>query len=472
MMTDLLTPDPEIQGIIDLVSNTTDAYTTALFLHDPSKDGLILYSWQSLSRNINEDVVIRPGEGLVGWVFKNNEPVNIDQFDRDTRQLLFYKVDESIKSFMAVPLKGAGGVLVVDSKQRYVFTDKSHKILYQFGQFLEMGLKRVFGSADSADTTVQSDFLVGMEPLLGRRIDSPADLEKVLHLIREFAGARLCCLTEALPGRPDHYLLLGYQGDPVPKLKEKVLPRASGLAGWIFQREQSLVLDREKTDSDKSFIFKPRDGLSKLPSFAGFPVFWQGRLRGALILASDKPMKLGQDRTAALTLAAGRLGAILEMDRLYRRVAELVKLDPQVGLPHRTYFTERLERTLKLSSVQKQPACLLLLRFLGLDQVALNLGQEAALEALRGASGMLMAECRDDYELGHLSYGIIGVALTGAGPEEADRIVTTLTEQLADHPLASTRGRISLSVAAARADYPGEGQTAETLIEACLKKLG
>jgi GGDEF domain-containing protein len=183
-------------------------------------------------------------------------------------------------------------------------------------------------------------------------------------------------------------------------------------------------------------------------------------------------MNLGKDRTAALSMAAGRLGSTLEMDRLYRRVAELGGLDPQVGLPHRTYFTERLERTLKLSSVQKQPASLLVLRFMGLDQVALNLGQEATLEALRGASRMLMAECRDDYELGHLSYGIIGVALTGAGPEEADRIVATLSEQLADHPLTSTRGRISLSVEATRADYPGEGQTAEVLIEACLKKLG
>jgi hypothetical protein len=270
MMTDLLTPDPEIQGIIDLVSNTTDAYTTALFLHDPSKDGLILYSWQSLSRNINEDVVIRPGEGLVGWVFKNNEPVNIDQFDRDTRQLLFYKVDESIKSFMAVPLKGAGGVLVVDSKQRYVFTDKSHKILYQFGQFLEMGLKRVFGSADSADTTVQSDFLVGMEPLLGHRIDSPADLEKVLHLIREFAGARLCCLTEALPGRPDHYLLLGYQGDPVPKLKEKYcLARPAWRAGYSSGSNPLFWIARKRIPTNPLFSNRGTD----FPSSRRLPVF-------------------------------------------------------------------------------------------------------------------------------------------------------------------------------------------------------
>ena len=472
MTTERPTPDTEIQGIIDLISNTTDAYTTALFLNDPRQGGLFLYAWQSLSRNIKEDVVIRPGDGLVGYVFKNNEPVNIDQFDRDTRQLLFYKVDESIKSFMAVPLGDAAGVLVVDSKQRYVFTDKSHKILYQFGRILEMGLKRVRASSGPGNAASMAEFLVGLEPLLARRIDSPADLEKILHQMREFAGARLCCLAEALPGRPDQYLLLGYEGDTPPRLKEKVLPRSSGLAGWVFQRQQSLVLDRERTDSEKSFIFSPQDGLAGLPAFAGFPVFWQGRLRGALILASDKPMNLGPDRTEALSLAANRLGSALEMDRLYRRVAELGGLDPQLGLPHRTYFAERLTRTLKLSSVQKRSACLMAIKFVGLSDVALNLGQEAALEALRGASRMIMAECRDDYELGHLSYGIIGVAMGGVGSEEADRIVAVLSEQLADHPLTSTRGRISLSVSSARADYPGEGQTAETLIEACLQKLG
>ena len=55
------------------------------------------------------------------------------QFDRDTRNLKLYLRDEGIKSFMAVPV-GDAGVLCVDSKRNYVFTEKNQKILQDFAR--------------------------------------------------------------------------------------------------------------------------------------------------------------------------------------------------------------------------------------------------------------------------------------------------------------------------------------------------
>jgi len=135
-------PDKEIQGLIDLISNTADAFTTALFLAPKPDEPLRLWAYQSLSQKIKKDVSIGPGEGLVGWAYKNMKPVNVSQFDQDTRRLLFYQTDESIKSFMAVPLPEVNGILTVDSKQQYVFTEKSLKILNQFGDILKLSLGR------------------------------------------------------------------------------------------------------------------------------------------------------------------------------------------------------------------------------------------------------------------------------------------------------------------------------------------
>ena len=143
----------ELQSLVDLVSNTTDAYTTVLFLAPEPGQALAIAAYQSLSQNIDTQVLIGPGEGLIGWVYKNNKPVNVDKFDRDTRRLLFYKEDESIKSFMAVPLPGIPGVLAVDSKQRYVFTEKNQKILNQFGETIELVIKR----GEQADRVIGLD---------------------------------------------------------------------------------------------------------------------------------------------------------------------------------------------------------------------------------------------------------------------------------------------------------------------------
>ncbi len=65
----------QIQELIELVSNTTEAYTTVLFLSPEPGQPLELVAHQSLSPNIDVGVRINSGEGLVGWVHKNRKPV-------------------------------------------------------------------------------------------------------------------------------------------------------------------------------------------------------------------------------------------------------------------------------------------------------------------------------------------------------------------------------------------------------------
>jgi signal transduction protein with GAF and PtsI domain len=124
-------PDHGLKELIQLIGNVTEAFTTALFLFDPVQNKLNLRCVQSLSQHINHQTSLSIGDSLIGWVAKNQRPVNIAQFDRDTRNLKFYLRDEKIKSFLAVPL-GEVGVLCIDSKRNYVFTDKDQKILQNF----------------------------------------------------------------------------------------------------------------------------------------------------------------------------------------------------------------------------------------------------------------------------------------------------------------------------------------------------
>ena len=39
----------------------------------------------------------------MGWVLENNEPLSVNQFDKDTLVLGYYNRNEDIKSFMATP---------------------------------------------------------------------------------------------------------------------------------------------------------------------------------------------------------------------------------------------------------------------------------------------------------------------------------------------------------------------------------
>ena len=354
-MIGVLSSNQEIQGLIDIISNTLEAFTTALFIA-PKQDGkLELVSYQSLSRNIDLEVVIGPGEGLIGWVHKNGKPINVDQFETDTRRLLFYKTDESIKSFMAVPLGDINGVLAVDSKQKYIFTEKSQKILYQFSLSLHMMVKRLEIARHTQSMSAALAFLSELEELLGLG-NNGKTIDLALSLIRKYAGAEACFLTALIPVEPDKYEVIAQNCSFEVDLEDIPISLNTGLSGWIMQNQRPLILERLRTDSERSYIFYPDEPLGKLLGFAGFPVMSGQKLRGALILGSYTPLGLDKPKTLALNTASSRLAIGLETEVLKSRVSELAKLDPQVGLPHKTYFSSCLNEILKEKKARSRAA--------------------------------------------------------------------------------------------------------------------
>ena len=461
-------PDIHIQSLIDIISNTTEAYSTVLFLKDGTRDSLVLYAYQSLSRNIDESVVIGPGEGLIGWVHKNGKPVNIDQFERDTRRLLFYRADESIKSFMAVPLPDHRGVLAVDSKQRYVFTEKNHKILHQFGQALGFALERLELAESGRRSESGHSFLVDLENVLNQSKRPSKSLASALELIRRYSGASACFLAIASPMDQHRYYILEYDSEQNIRLPQNGLSSDKGLAGWVMQKKQPLILEKARLDSEKSFIFFREEPIKNLATFAGFPCLWAGKLRGALLLAGSASFRLGEKKTRSLEAAANRLSACLEMEVLYERVVELGRLDPQVGLPHKTFFTQRLAGMIKRAEANGSNVTLLAVRFPNLGAAAVAAGQQAAHDALKTAARKLLSISPSENELGHLSYGIIGLALTAGTEFEARKAAGHLPDQLAALPLETNMSGVRLEIETTEVHFPSEARGAEELIQLAL----
>ena len=464
-------PDVQLQTLIDLISNATDAYTTALFIAPAKDQPLKLYAYQSLSRNIDEEVEIGAGEGLVGWVYKNNEPVNVDKFDQDTRRLIFYKTDEAIKSFMAVPLTKINAVLAVDSKQRYVFTEKSQKILWHFGQVVQLAFQRVRQSERGRMMAEALTFLAQMEGVLSKRLDEGESMDRAVALFREYTGASAGFITAVLPGNPGHYFVMAANSAATRNIGTGKKSMEAGLAGWVMQNKKPLLLDRGRSEAARSFVFQPDEPLGDFPAFAGWPIMWSGRLRGAVLLLGEKTFGFEDTKQEVLQIAVDRLAISVEMELLFKRVSELSRLDTQVGLPHRTYFVERLDRQIKVCGVQGTGLGLFLVRFDNLDDVAGEFGQGVAQELLKAGGRYLLGGCPEDSELGHVTYGVIGLAICGGHKPEVKADTMILLEKLEARHLETSAGHLKLKIRTAWVKFPGDGDRAEDLLRLGLDGL-
>ena len=65
----------KFKNIIELISNVMEAYTTALFIADEKKEFMQLFCFQSFCKKIKKKCIIKNGEGLLGWVLREQKNV-------------------------------------------------------------------------------------------------------------------------------------------------------------------------------------------------------------------------------------------------------------------------------------------------------------------------------------------------------------------------------------------------------------
>ncbi|MDR2945415.1 MAG: GAF domain-containing protein [Candidatus Adiutrix sp.] len=501
--------DLEVQNLVDLCLNNLDAFSVVLFSADRAGQPLRMRAFRSLSGHIDPETLIYPGQGLLGWAYKNARPVNVDQVSFESDRLLFYTRDENIKSFMAVPLPSIYGVLAVDSKQRYFFTDKSAKLLMQFGDSITRVWRRVFKppvvkrTSGEGRTTVtdmsrdlsrnpakpglhngaaplpqgggapENDVLAlwqGLEFCLSRSDHEGGGLTAALELIRQYAGLSWAFLTVVKTGDRKNYHLVAAVGN-TPESLSRRYPLASGLAGWLHTKLKPLAIDRLKADSRNSFIFHKTEPLRGFRSFYGWPVMYNGQPRGSLILAGGDRESLDPDKMEMLECVADRLAAQFHLDRLIRKVMEMDDLDPQTGLSHRSHFIDSLHHLMEVADLKGEGVDLFVLATSGLGAFAAENGQEAAADLLRSIARRLKEGLLPNWRLGHVSYGVFTLAAPTADAAEAKTLIAKFKKSLENWPLTGSAGRAGLGLYPALASYPRDGSTPERLLETALIAL-
>lgn len=478
--------DPELQALIDLCVNNLDGYSAVLFVADKDGGPLHLKAYQSLSKHIDPEAVIQPGHGLLGWAYKNGRPAIVDQVSFGSDRLLFYTRDENIKSFMAVPLPGLPGVLAVDSKQRYIFTDKSAKLLVQFGQTTARIWRRLFGQPASRKTTGEAGGGVSgadlpeneicplwhrLEFCLSRSDHEGGGLESALELARSFAGLSWAFLTVIKSGDARHYHVVAASENTPENLPNK-FPMASGLAGWLHTKLKPLSIDRLKADSRNSFIFQKNEPIRGVRSFYGWPIMYNDQPRGSLILAGAEGELLDPALAEVMQCVVDRLAAQFHMDRLILKVMELDEIDSQTGLAHRGHFIDSLYHMMEVADLKGEGVDLFVLATSGLGAFAATHDQEAANHLLKSIAKQLKDGLRPTWRLGHISYGVFALATPTADSAEAKTLIAKFKKSLEDWPLTDSSGRADLGLYPALATYPRDCDgTPEQLLELALTAL-
>jgi len=130
----------EFQEIVELTSNTLEAFTTAFFLVRNNK--LALVAHHSLSSHMISPLALNLEAGGILSLILEKGAFIANHMDREAYEIPYYDQEEEIKAFMGVQVGNGKGILCVDTKRRYSFTEKHQKLLQQFSLLMERLMER------------------------------------------------------------------------------------------------------------------------------------------------------------------------------------------------------------------------------------------------------------------------------------------------------------------------------------------
>ncbi len=302
-----------LDRILALVCSVFDGYSSVLFLKGKGPEHFLASSF-SLGDSIKPGTMISPGAGLVGWIIKNKQPLLINKFDRNVGCLGYYPAEgeSKIKAFMGVHLPLKAGVLCIDSKKTYSFSDKDQKILYQFAQLIE----DIRADIHKVDMSAKSmDYYRYLTLVHSLRVKFPKwriFLEKLLDVLTQATGFRYCFMA-ARDEVGQGYFVEGLSRDILPELDFSVhkFRMDSGLVGWVFKHGTPVFSGEQDGPSDLPLFGKEFSSLN-FKSVICLPLVVHRKTRGVLVLADSGSIYINDEMRAFVQVVGDYLCLFLE----------------------------------------------------------------------------------------------------------------------------------------------------------------
>jgi GGDEF domain-containing protein/putative methionine-R-sulfoxide reductase with GAF domain len=320
---------------VQLIFNVYEAHTVGLYTKDD--EHLSCASAVSFAKSFDKTKALPLDGTLAGWVVKHREPLIIGNFDKDEETLGYYRKKEEIKSFMAYPLE-IPGVIVIDSKKKWIFTEKEKKILAHFVAVLSQEVEREKRLREMEDEREELSLMRRHIGFLRRsRLGTPV-VEELLKEALSVSGGDLAMAGIERNGR---LAIVGATGVGAADMLKAECPMRMTIASTVLEGGKEFLLPYESGYLKEKPLLFPNDGI-KARQYFGFPLMMDEKPFGFLgfVSLSLRPLREGSipslaDTAVLMSLFLGRLRVKEETEARTNR-------DPATGASRFSAFFDGL----------------------------------------------------------------------------------------------------------------------------------
>lgn len=273
-----------------VIKEATNSFPTAegvaIHVFDEEK-GLLIPISETGKPSYDLPYSFLPGEGIAGWVFKNNTPVQLDEAYKDKR----YKSIEGSQhlSITCVPLTAIPDVIGVMTIKSYstiaAFDDADLALLTAFADHVGVAIKNAqqFEEIQEVSRNREKLRMVSLEITKKRRVEEI--LQELAYIAKEELGVDVVVahIEDEQSGRIITYSAPEEYKDliTIPRIQKD--KEEKGFTNVILLTGETIVVDHAQSDRRVN----PSVVEKGIRSFVGFPLIAEGgKVLGALFLNS------------------------------------------------------------------------------------------------------------------------------------------------------------------------------------------
>jgi GGDEF domain-containing protein len=328
-----------LDGFVQLIFNVYEAYTVALYVKEG--EDLTCLSAISFAQSFDKSRTLPVDGTLPGWSVKHHEPLVIGNFDKDEETLGYYGRSEEIKSFMAYPLE-TPGVIIIDSKKKWVFTDKEKKILAHFVAILKTEVEREKRLQEMEE---EREELFVTRRLISLLRDSGPDVSVMDEILTE--GLTISGGDLAIAGVEGKGFLhmIGVKGAGEEELRNADCPLQATIASTVLEGEREFVLPYESGYLREKPLLFPNDGI-RAKQYFGFPLVVDERTYGFVGFVSVSEKRLREKSIGLLREMAMLSSLYLSRVMVQSDMGSRVDRDPvTAALRFGLFYKQMIEMT-------------------------------------------------------------------------------------------------------------------------------
>ena len=416
---------------------------------------------------------VRVGEGITGWVAEHRVAQNIGDAAADLRAVTIQGTEDDLdESMLLAPMlhdDDCLGVLVLSKLGLQQFSDDDLRLLVIYASFAAQAMLNADATQRLQEQSATLERQVSAQRELLRVTESiltTLDTNEVLERITERLGSLIACdniAIEVVDRATGLLIPLTARGIHADEYLQPWEPGETGIATWVVEHNEPVLIRDERHDARVNH-FRGLGEEAQDGSLIVVPLLGPTGAAGVLTLERLGVGKVfGDDEFELVKLFAAQVSIALKNAEIHRAVEIRARTDDLTGLLNHGTFEDWLAR----SVAGADPTSLVMIDLDGFKLVNDALGHQAGDRLLREIAKAIVAAARESdhvFRYGGDEFAVLLPRTESAAALQVAERIRAAIDRVGQAGSAWQRGGLQVSASIGIATYPRDGMTADAVL--------